>query len=544
MGARPGRRVGTRTRRARRRARRRRRRGRRGRIRARGRGVSVAAEVRRGGRGGGGLGGDARHHASRPAEALEAVDENHRGGGRAGRATGLEHVAHGTRAARTPANDAESRDRDRGRHAQARVKPDRLVVQGAPVPGDISCIAARGCRVCEFVVVELVVVLGSVPTRARGPAMGGREALRAVARADLNQLVGGLALLEQEGARSRRVSASALALESCGRTFWVGCESGRWFGVASRRAPTPREVWTRVSVEDDARRRRADRDDARPPRRPTPRDNGRPRPRPGRVRASGHPQCASSRRSRRSRAPPRSPTPRASPSTHRDVFAIPGTARADAIAADALGATPPRSSSPTATSNDSPSSTSLSPRPKNARRSSPPRFEPSSLVSHIPSSNSRGSATTSSRERREGTAAALELSDPPAFNADRARRDIRRRRARGESRRLEIRRPKGTLRLDVPRRVRGGRARARRRIRADEENREDARSEDARSSRPDARRVGRRRGPESPGRGLLFSARVAVVSRAVRRARPRREFRRERYRYLGASRARRWRLAR
>ena len=315
-------------------------------------GVSVAAEVHgEEGGGGGGLGGDARHHAvPRPAEALEAVDENHKGrGGRAGRATGLEHVAHGTRAARDAGQRRGGRDRDRGRHARARVKPDRLVVQGAPVPGDISYLRISRRAGAEFVNLsssKLVVVLGSVQTRARGPAMGGREALRAVARADLNQLVGGLALLEQEGARSRPVSASALALESCGRTFWVGCESGEVVRCrVAQGADAAGEVWTRVSVEDmtlvvDAR-------------------TATTRPSSAPPDATGHPPAARPNRDQDASARAGTlevrqlaPLPTLACAAaltdaagvtlhaHRDVFAIPGTARADAIAADALGAHP------------------------------------------------------------------------------------------------------------------------------------------------------------------------------------------------------------
>ena len=176
--------------------------------------------------------------------------------------------------------------------------------------------------------------------------MGGREALRAVARADLNQLVGGLALLEQEGARSRPVSASALALESCGRTFWVGCESGEVVRCrVAQGADAAGEVWTRVSVEDmtlvvDARTATT-----RPSSAP-PDATGQP--------PAAHPnrdQDASARAGTlevRQLAP--LPTLACAAAltdaagvtlhAHRDVFAIPGTARADAIAADALGAHP------------------------------------------------------------------------------------------------------------------------------------------------------------------------------------------------------------
>ena len=258
-------------------------------------GVFVAAEVHgEEGGGGGGLGGDARHHAvPRPAEALEAVDENHQGrGGRAGRATGLEHVAHGTRAARDAGQRRGGRDRDRGRHARARVKPDRLVVQGAPVPGDISCIAARGCRVCEFVVVEARrcsrkrsnARARSGDGRPRGAPRGGARGPEPARGRFGAPRAGGRALASGvcERARAGVLRSDVLGRMRVGRGGSVSRRAGR-----RRRG---RGVDARVRGGHDARRRRADRDDApvlRAARRHGTTPGRPPESRPGRVRASG-----------------------------------------------------------------------------------------------------------------------------------------------------------------------------------------------------------------------------------------------------------------
>ena len=115
----------------------------------------------------------------------------------------------------------------------------------------------------------------------------------------------------------------------------------------SRRAGRRRRgrgVDARVRGGHDARRRRADRDDApvlraarrhgTPPGRP-------PESRPGRVRASGHPRGAPARAAPDAAcAAALTDAAGVTLHAHRDVFAIPGTARADAIAADALGAHP------------------------------------------------------------------------------------------------------------------------------------------------------------------------------------------------------------
>ena len=176
--------------------------------------------------------------------------------------------------------------------------------------------------------------------------MGGREALRAVARADLNQLVGGLALLEQEGARSRPVAASALALEPCGRTFWVGCESGEVVRCrVAQGADSAGEVWTRVSVEDMTRvvdaRNAPTRPSSAPPDAAGPPPASHPNPDPDASPRAGTLEV-------RHLAPLPSLACAAALTdatgvtlhAHRAVFTIPGTARADAIAADALGANP------------------------------------------------------------------------------------------------------------------------------------------------------------------------------------------------------------
>ena len=519
----------------------------------------MAAEVHgEEGGGGGGLGGDARHHAvPRPAEALEAVDENHQGrGGRAGRATGLEHVAHGTRAARDAGQRRGGRDRDRGRHARARVKPDRLVVQGAPVPGDISCIAARGCRVCEFVVVEAR-RCSRKRSNARARSGDGRPrgAPRGGARGP-EPARGRFGAPRAGGARSRPVSASALALESCGRTFWVGCESGEVVRCrVAQGADAAGEVWTRVSVEDmtlvvDARTATT-----RPSSAPPDATGQPPAARPNRD------QDASARAGTlevRQLAP--LPTLACAAAltdaagvtlhAHRDVFAIPGTARADAIAADALGAHPTQ----IVVSNRDVKRLTVFDVALAASEKRPtlvatpvrtvvlgiahPALELARFGDDVVAGTPRGYARAN---LVDGFAEALAPMRRDATFVDDAR-------ARRVARRLEIRRPTKEPYDSMFRD--GFEADGHERddeFERDEENREDARSEDAIDAAmrvPEARRVGRRRGPESkPGRGLLFlGAGRGGIAREVRRARPRREFRRERYRYLGASRARRWRL--
>ena len=463
-------------------------------------------------------------------------------------------MAHGTRAARDAGQRRGGRDRDRGRHARARVKPDRLVVQGAPVPGDISYIAARGCRVCEFVVVEARrcsrkrsnARARSGDGRPRGAPRGGARGPEPARGRFGAPRAGGRALASGvcERARAGVLRSDVLGRMRVGRGGSVSRRAGR-----RRRG---RGVDARVRGGHDARRRRADRDDApvlRAARRHGTTPGRPPESRPGRVRASGHPRGAPARAA---------PDARVRRRAHRR-----------------RGRHPPRSSRCLRHPRNRPRG-----RHRRGRPRRPPhpdrRLQPRRQTTHRlrrrsrrvrktpdarrhPGSNRRPWYRTSRartravrRRRRRGNAARVRAREPRrrirrGARADAPRRDIRRRRAREASRAKtrDTKTDKGTLRLDVPRRVRGGRARARRRIRA-RRGEPGGRAIGGRAivARPDARRVGRRRGPESkPGRGLLFlGAGRGGIAREVRRARPRREFRRERYRYLGASRARRWRL--
>ena len=232
---------------------------------------------------------------------------------------------------------------------------------------------------------------------------------------------------------------------------------------------------------------------------------------------------------------------------HRDVFAIPGTARADAIAADALGAHPTQ----IVVSNRDVKRLTVFDVALAASEKRPtlvatpvrtvvlgiahPALELARFGDDVVAGTPRGYARAN---LVDGFAEALAPMRRDATFVDDAR-------ARRVARRLEIRRPTKEPYDSMFRD--GFEADGHERddeFERDEENREDAIGGRAIVARPDARRVGRRRGPESkPGRGLLFlGAGRGGIAREVRRARPRREFRRERYRYLGASRARRWRL--
>ena len=290
-------------------------------------------------------------------------------------------------------------------------------------------------------------------------------------------------LLEQEGARSRPVSASALALESCGRTFWVGCESGEVVRCrVAQGADAAGEVWTRVSVEDmtlvvDARTATT-----RPSSAP-PDATGQP--------PAAHPnrdQDASARAGTlevRQLAP--LPTLACAAAltdaagvtlhAHRDVFAIPGTARADAIAADALGAHPTQI---VVSNRDVKRLTVFDVAfAKSEKRptlvATPvrtvvlgiahPALELARFGDDVVAGTPRGYARAN---LVDGFAEALAPMRRDATSADDAAREASRAKTR------DTKTDKGTLRLDVPRRVRGGRARARRRIRARRGEPEDA----------------------------------------------------------------------
>ena len=84
--------------------------------------------------------------------------------------------------------------------------------------------------------------------------MASRDALRVVARADLNAGVGGFALLDQPGARSGPLVASAVALAASGAAVWIGTDDGLVVtcGIHQGAVPTG-EARARVSVDDVTR---------------------------------------------------------------------------------------------------------------------------------------------------------------------------------------------------------------------------------------------------------------------------------------------------
>ena len=341
----------------------------------------------------------------------------------------------------------------------------------------------------------------------------------------------------------------------------------------SRRAGRRRRgrgVDARVRGGHDARRRRADRDDA-PVLRAARRHGTPPAARPNRN------QDASARAGTlevRQLAP--LPTLACAAAltdaagvtlhAHRDVFAIPGTARADAIAADALGAHPTQI---VVSSRDVKRLTVFDVALRGVAASGKrptlvatpvrtvvlgiahPALELARFGDDVVAGTPRGYARAN---LVDGFAEALAPMRRDATFVDDAR-------ARRVARRLEIRRPtkepydsmfRDGFEADGFERDEENREDAR----SEDARSEDARSEDARSSRVptlvalddgvdrDANRDANRRKPgRKPGRGLLFlGAGRGGIAREVRRARPRRDFRREHYQYLGASRARRWRL--
>ena len=81
-----------------------------------------------------------------------------------------------------------------------------------------------------------------------------RDALRVVARADLNAGVGGFALLDQPGARSGPLVASAVALAASGAAVWIGTDDGLVVtcGIHQGAVPTG-EARARISVDDVTR---------------------------------------------------------------------------------------------------------------------------------------------------------------------------------------------------------------------------------------------------------------------------------------------------